>query len=288
MQRLPSFVIIGAMKSATSTLYEQLRRQPGIFMPSLKEPNFFSDDAQYAKGVGWYSALFDAAAPTDLLGEASTHYAKLPTYPKTVDRLRNCLPSPRLIYVMRHPVDRLISQYVHQISEGEVRAPLDEAVKSHEEFAAYSRYAEQLSPFIEAFGKSAILPVFFDRLLCDPQGELDRISRFIGYEGKAVWIPDQSQANASSERVRKFPLYDLLVEHPTAAALRRHLVPKPVRTRIRTALSARDRPALSDGIQSRLTKEFDDDLATLGRWLGCDLNCRNFRSVTGAQPLNWS
>lgn len=288
MQRRPSFIIIGAMKSATSTLYEQLRRQPGIFMPILKEPNFFSDDAQFAKGMSWYSALFDAAGPYDILGEASTHYAKLPTYPKTVDRMRDCLQGPRLIYVMRHPVDRLISQYVHQRSEGEVRAPLDQAVKTHEEFAAYSRYAEQLSPFIEAFGKSSILPVFFDRLLSDPQGELDRICRFIRYEGKAVWVPDHAQTNASAERVRKFPLYDLLVENPTAAALRRRLVPKPVRTRIRAALTDRSRPLLSDGIRTRLTKEFDDDLATLGRWLGCDLNCRNFRLVTGTQPLNWS
>lgn len=114
MSRLPSFAIIGAMKSATSTLYEQLLRQPGIFLPELKEPNFFSDDEQYSLGIEWYSGLFKEARPTDILGEASTHYTKLPTYPQTIARMRNYLDKPRLIYVMRDPVDRLISQYIHQ------------------------------------------------------------------------------------------------------------------------------------------------------------------------------
>jgi Sulfotransferase domain len=288
MHRLPSFVIIGAMKSATSTLYEQLRRQPGIFMPILKEPNFFSDPAQFAKGHDWYRALFADAAPGDIIGEASTHYAKLPTFPQTVTRMKDCLGAPRLIYVMRHPLDRLISQYVHQRAEGEVKAPLEEAVREREEFVAYSRYAEQLQPYIAAFGKSAILPMFFDRILADPQGELQRICRFIGYERTPAWVYDQAQVNASAERVKKFPLYDILIEHPAAAALRRTLVPKAVRNKVRAALTMRERPILSDSVRDQLTRQFDDDLATLGTWLGCDLNCRNFRDVTGARPLNWS
>jgi hypothetical protein len=88
--------------------------------------------------------------------------------------------------------------------------------------------------------------------------------------------------------VRKFPLYDLLVEHPAATALRRRLVPKPLRNRVRAALTIAERPLLSDPVRERLTQEFDEDLATLGGWLGCDLNCRNFRAVTGARPLGWN
>src|SRR5690242_12371158 len=107
MSRLPSFIIIGAMKSATSTLYDQLLLQPGIFLPTLKEPNFFSDDQQYSRGLDWYKSLFSEAQSTDLLGEASTHYTKLPTYPRTIERMRGVLDQPRLIYVMRHPIDRL-------------------------------------------------------------------------------------------------------------------------------------------------------------------------------------
>lgn len=287
MSRLPSFVIIGAMKSATSTLYEQLLRQPGIFLPRLKEPNFFSNDEQYSRGIEWYSDLFKEAGASNILGEASTHYTKLPTYPQTVMRMRNWLDQPRLIYVMRDPVDRLISQYIHQWSQGEIRCGLDKALTRYPELIAYSCYARQLAPFIETYGKTAILPVFFDRLRADPQGELEKVCRFIGYGGKVEWDEHLSRRNVSAERVRKFPLYDLLIEHPVAARLRQGLVPKAVRTKIRRFFSMGERPALTATSKKKLEKLFDEDLTILGDWLGTSLNCRNFSAITSAKSLEW-
>ena len=287
MGRLPSFIIIGAMKSATSTLYEQLSRQNGIFLPTIKEPNFFSDDPQYSRGLDWYSGLFDEARPADILGEASTHYTKLPTYPQTVARMRSLLARPRLIYVMRDPVDRLISQYIHQWSEGEIHCGLEEAIPKHPELIEYSRYARQLKPFIESFGKENVLPVFFDRLTKDPQGELERACSFVGYGGKVDWHDAASRGNVSAERVRRFPLYDVVVEHPLAAKLRRNLLPKALRTKVRELLSMRARPVLSEPMRKHLETVFNEDLAILSGWLGCSLVCSNFRSLTAAKPLNW-
>lgn len=287
MDRLPSFLIIGAMKSATSTLYEQLLRQSGIFLPRLKEPNFFSNDEQFARGIEWYSGLFKEAGPADILGEASTHYTKLPTYPHSVARMRDLLTQPRLIYVMRDPIDRLISQYIHQWSEREIRCGLDQALTRHPELIAYSCYARQLAPFIEAYGKAAILPVFFDRLLANPQGELERVCRFIGYGREVKWDEARSRSNVSAQRVRKFPLYDLIVEHPIAARLRRGLFPKALRTKVRRFLSMEARPAVAETTRKELEKRFDDDLAILGDWLGVSLNCRNFRAITSTQSLDW-
>ena len=106
--RLPSFVIIGAMKCATTTLAEQLGAQPGVFISDPKEPNFFSDDAVFRRGMNWYASLFDSAESGAMLGEASTHYTKLPTHPKACERMLAALPDAKLIYVMRHPVDRIL------------------------------------------------------------------------------------------------------------------------------------------------------------------------------------
>jgi len=287
MSRLPSFVIIGAMKSATSTLYEQLLQQPGIFLPELKEPNFFSNDEQYSRGIEWYQSLFNGAAASDILGEASTHYTKLPTYPQTIARMRNCLDRPRLIYVMRDPVDRLISQYVHQWSQGEIQCGLDEALTRHPELIAYSCYARQLSPFIETYSKAAILPVFFDRLLADPQGELERVCRFIGHEDTVAWDEGSSRNNVSAERIRRFPLYGLLIDNPIAAGLRRGLIPKAVRTRVRRLFSMSERPSLTEKSTQELQRQLDEDLSTLSSWLGTRLNSRNFSAVTAAQSLEW-
>src|SRR6185312_16834851 len=103
MCRPPDFMIIGAMKCATTTLHEQLARQPGLFMSRPKEPNFFSDDENYARGWAWYGSLFRPAGSADLRGESRTHYTKLPTYPRTVERIRRDLPRLKPIYGMRHP-----------------------------------------------------------------------------------------------------------------------------------------------------------------------------------------
>src|SRR6516164_6558874 len=95
----PDFIVIGAMKSATTTLHEQLARQPGLFLSRPKEPNFFSDDDVYALGLGWYAGLFHDAPPVVLCGESSTHYTKRPTLPHAVARIARHLPRVRLVYV---------------------------------------------------------------------------------------------------------------------------------------------------------------------------------------------
>src|SRR4051812_12488351 len=153
------------MKSATTTLHDQLARQDGIFMSKPKEPCFFSDDDRWARGPEWYASLFEPAAPGDLRGESSTHYTKLPTHPRTIERMQAGLGGDiRFVYVMRHPIDRLVSQYVHEWSHGIVECPIGEALDRHPELIAYSRYAMQLEPYFEAFGRDRVLPVFFDRV----------------------------------------------------------------------------------------------------------------------------
>ena len=284
---LPHFVIIGAMKSATSSLQEQLARQPGIFMCMPKEPNFFSDPEQYAKGMPWYSSLFVEAPAGSLRGEASTHYTKLPTYPEVVPRLKEYLPDARFVYVMRHPVDRLVSHYIHEWSTGVYHCGIEEAVNKYSELVDYGRYAMQLEPYFEAFGRDAVLPVFFDRILREPQAELERICHFISYPGEPTWKHDQQPDNVSSKRVRRFRGYGLLVESAPAAWIRRTFIPQGMRDAIKAKLSMKKRPVLSESARAQLVAEFDIDLARLGSWLGTELTCANFKQMTAATSLDW-
>ena len=124
----PDFAIIGAMKSATSTLHVQLSAVSGVAMSSPKEPCFFSDDEIFARGEAWYDACFAHAGPGDLRGESSTHYTKLPTLPHACERLHRRRPDAKLLYVIRHPIDRLISHYVHGWTEGWHRGDLERAI----------------------------------------------------------------------------------------------------------------------------------------------------------------
>ena len=280
-------MIIGAMKSATTTLQDQLVQQPGIFMCEPKEPNFFSNDAEYNKGMAWYSGLFNPAPKGALLGEASTHYTKLPTYPETISRIKQHCPDARFIYVMRHPIDRLVSHYIHEWSMGVYKCDINEAINTYPELIAYSRYAMQLTPYIESFGKEKLLPVFFDRLVKHSQAELERVCNFIGYTQTPVWHEQLKAKNVSSKRIKKFPFYSLLIESSIAKAMRRNLVPKKIRNRIKSKLRMQERPVLSEENISKLQATFDKDLAILGEWLGVDINCNNFKELTISRSLEW-
>lgn len=259
----PDFIIIGAMKCGTSTLATQLGDQAGLFMTTPKEPNYFSDETVYSRGPGWYAALFEAAREGDIRGEASTHYTKRPTYPKTLDRMAAALPEIRLVYMIRNPLDRLISHYIHEWSEARISGALDEAVEEVGDLVDYGRYGWQIAPFIETYGKEAVLLTSLERLAAEPQAELDRIARHIGHTGPVRWNDGIEAQNVSSERVRKLPMHELLVDHPVATALRRNLVPKALRTRIRDARRMAERPRLSAARERALENRFAEDRALL-------------------------
>lgn len=286
--RLPDFIVIGAMKSATSTLHDQLAGQPGFFLSTPKEPCFFSDDPVYARGVEWYASLFAAARPEERCGESSTHYTKLPTYPHCVERMKRHLPSVRLVYVMRHPVDRLVSHWVHEWSEGRDMGPLDEAVVRHPELLAYGRYAMQLRPYVDAYGREAILPVFFERLVRSPQSVLERVARFAGHTGPVRWSPDVARRNPSEERIRRNWMWAALRRWPWLRSVNRALVPAALRGRVKRRFQMHERPALSPEARDRVEAVFDADLAELGEWLGVELDCRRFAGIVAEAPLSWT
>lgn len=250
----PDFVVIGAMKCGTSTLAAQLAAQPGVFVTTPKEPEFFSDDAVFARGPDWYASLYADAAPGDLRGEASTGLTKLPTHPRAAGRLHAAAPEARLIYITRDPIERLISHYMHEWSLGAISCPLEEAVERHPELIDYGRYEMQLAPWRALFGEDRILRLTLEGMQADPQGTLDRVAAFLGRPGAFAWVEDRARVNASAERLRRFPLYDLIVEHPLPAALRRALVPTALREAVKRRLRMEVRPEISPARRADLAR----------------------------------
>lgn len=288
MSRLPDFVIIGAMKCATSTLHDQLAAQPGFVMSDPKEPNFFSDEENYARGMGWYHGLFASAKPGDLCGESSTHYSKLPRHDKVIERLVEHVPDAKFIYIMRHPVDRLVSHYIHEWTQRVLEVPLSQALHEHQALRDFSNYAMQLRPYFDTFGRERVLPVFFDQLRTHPQDVLERVCKFLGYEGEPKWQHDQKASNVSSQRMRVSPLRDMLVNAPGVTWVRKNLIPQHVRDRVKSLWQMQKRPQLSPAERAELEREFDKSLATLGTWLGIDdLRCANFVERTRDHAWEW-
>lgn len=286
---MPDFVIIGAMKCATSTLHDQLARVDGVSMSDPKEPNFFSDELVWGRGVGWYRSLFASMPSGDLKGESSTHYSKLPTYPLCIDRMWSHLPGAKIIYVMRDPVERIVSQYIHEWSQRVIEdgCPLDEAIDRYPILVEYSRYAMQLEPYLRRWGMGAVLPVFFERLMNDPQAEFERVGAFLGIGSEMRW--DEREArNVSSQRQRRGPRVDALLGNRALQVLRRRLMPERVRAKIRSRWTMKDRPALSEVSIRTLHERLDPDLHRLGSWIGRELTCAGYHEqVMFGDPPRW-
>lgn len=262
---LPDFIVIGAMKCGTSTLAAQLAAQDGVFMTTPKEPNFFSNDEIYENGVEWYKALFETAPEKTLKGEASTHYTKLPTYPDTLARMQDVLPAPKLIYLIRNPMERAVSHFIHEWSEGRLGADLDTALSTSPEIRDYGCYGRQIIPFLDAYGKDRVLLSSLEQLKADPDTEFKRITAFLGVPGNAVWSHEMPRQNVSAERIRSNPVMDWMIQNPTAQALRRTLVPKSVRTRIRQKMTMQDRPEIPESLKAALWAAFLADRSVLAK-----------------------
>lgn len=199
-ETLPNVVVIGAMKSGTTALHRYLDHHPQIGMTSLKETNFFTGpteaphaDAeswwrtgQWHRGLDWYRSLFDARAP--IRGETSPGYTS-PDHPEVAARMASVLPDARLVYLVRDPVERAVSQYDHHRREGTEERSLESAVLDHNsQYVARGRYFDRLRPFLEHFPREQILVVVQERLLVDRRRELGRVYQHVGADGR--WWDD--------------------------------------------------------------------------------------------------
>jgi hypothetical protein len=95
--RTPDFLIIGAPKAGTTTLWHIFNSHPDIFMSPIKETMYFSHAEQWGKGMDWYNSLFADASPQQVAGEASPHYSVVKCFPEAPQRIANSLPDVKLI-----------------------------------------------------------------------------------------------------------------------------------------------------------------------------------------------
>ncbi len=179
---MPDFLVIGAMKAGTTSLHDLLGRHPDIFMSTEKELRYFVVEANWSRGESWNRAQFRTDRP--LCGESSPAYTKFPEFHGVAGRIARHLPDARLVYALREPVSRLISHYVHRVSNGNEVRPIDDALLD----AFYldrSRYGLQLEQYLDAgFGPEAIHLLEAEDLRRDRVGELERLFAFLGVDRK--------------------------------------------------------------------------------------------------------
>lgn len=181
MSCLPNFLVIGAMKAGTYSLHHYLNRHPQIEMSQRrKEVNYFVEGFNAHRGVDWYRAFWPLGKP--LRGESSTRYSMRDRHPGVAERIHALLPQVKLIYVVRDPVRRLYSQYVHEVDDNQESRSFEALLDAPDRALALnnSRYHYQLQAYLAHFPASAIHVVCFEELVADPAPVMDAVFRFLG------------------------------------------------------------------------------------------------------------
>lgn len=191
--RLPTFLVIGANKAGTSTLYDHLRQHPKVFMPPVKEPHFFSyfgdvpaeepmveDVTPNLRTLDDYARLFDDARPDQEVGEASTGYLCTPVVPP---RVRDVLPDVRLIAILRDPAERAWSAWKMFRRRGdESRTDPLSAMKSEPDsrFILNGMYGAALHRWLELFPREQLSVYLLEDLAADANQVMADIFAFLG------------------------------------------------------------------------------------------------------------
>ena len=194
----PNLFIIGAMKSATTSLHSYLSSHPEIFMSDPKEPSYFAEESQlfkefpvmtrkgFWKNEKSYLSLFLDAGNAKLIGESSTIYTKRPRIEGIPNKIKAFAPDARLIYIMRDPVERTISHYWHEARWFNEDRDILEAVTQTPFYRQVSHYAMQLQPYFSLFSREQIYTLTSEELGNRPEVTLRRIFQWLGVEADII------------------------------------------------------------------------------------------------------
>jgi len=221
---LPDFIIVGAQKSGTSSLYNYLCQHPSILPAAHKEVHFF--DFHFQKGTLWYRSHFPmrlgaaGTRGTCITGEATPYYL---VHPAVASRCRETLPDVRLIFVLRNPIDRAYSHYQHCVRRGRddartfeealAREPerlAKEAQKmprdgnfvggalQHHSYLRRGAYIDDIERWLALYPREQMLFLSTEELLHEGQNQYNRIVEFLG-------LSSFMQVNWRKENVGSYP-----------------------------------------------------------------------------------
>ncbi|MEM1183395.1 MAG: sulfotransferase [Planctomycetota bacterium] len=179
---LPNFLVIGSPKCATTAICRHLDAHPEICFSKPKEPFYFCWEKFFKRGVGWYESCFEHAAGEPAVGEGTTHYALVETYPMVIDRIRELLGEPKIVFCVRHPFERMQSEWVELRSQGLTMKPFADDLRSNGWYIDGSMYCRTLDAYAEAFGERNVHCVIYDDFKADAAASMSTMFGFLGVD----------------------------------------------------------------------------------------------------------
>lgn len=277
--RLPTFVIGGARKAGTTSLWAHLATHPDIGMAIVKEPQFFSrqpgrcdtgDDfgpprsGTFDRGWRTYSDMFRGTEEYATRGEASTMYLDAPD---SAELIRTTMPQMKMVFCLRHPVDRIYSNYWFD-RQAEHLPEFSEMVSTrHRRFEWYvyqSHYSEHLERFFDHFDRSQIHVVIAENLYTATRPTVEEVCAFLDVDPDLLPEGDLGPKNEGSTS-RSVGIQRVLTQHRREWT---RYVPRFLRPLARSAnswLIEKNRrrfsyPPIGSHVRSALLDEFDDEV----------------------------
>lgn len=272
---LPNLIVIGAMKSGTTSMHHYLGLHPEIFMPQQKELKFFTVENNWHKGLEWYQSWFSGQAK--IFGEACGAYTKYPTYTGVPERMHAVIPHAKLIYIVRDPVKRAVSHWLHNYLKRREDRPITEALRNLEgnPYLDCSKYYMQLELYLKVYPEDNILVLTLEALKKHRRPTLQRVFRFLEVDD-TFFCPEYSTVfNQSAAKKRRSKTRMFFSKLWGRSQLKR-LVPAHVITWYNSlSLSKVDMPVLDEQLKQRLADHLEDDV-------------RRLRAYTGYKFEDWS
>lgn len=266
---LPQFIIIGAIKAATTWLTWQLQRQPDIFLPE-PEPHYFS--REFHRGPAWYARFFEGAGPGQLRGEKTADYL---ANPDAAARIAQVLPDIPMIVQLRDPVDRAYSDYCMLLRRGAISGGPDEylnpATATFRRFIDNGRYYAHLQRWFELFDREQFLIFLLEDVKERPAEVLNACRRHIGAPPlDRPAVPVRERINDGSLAFLPLTLRRVLAPaKPLIAPLRGNRLFERTRAALARTI---DYPPMSPELRARLQDYYAPEVTKLSALLGRNLD----------------
>jgi len=276
--KLPNFFIVGAPRAGSTSLYDFLKRTKGIYMSPRKEPNYLSRiDATFLspppiRNEKKYHELFKRVKDEKAIGEASPIYLRDPESPHLIKEL---VANPKIVIILRNPVERAYSQYLLRMSNG-MTYSFSEAIKvalnsENDDFKARiingGMYYEQVKRYVETFGTENVKVVIFEEFIKDPQKIVQQIIDFLEIDSKAPNTIDLPHNLLTKPRNR---LASSLLQNQTLRQIGRRIIGQSVGDIIVKKILGKkiSKPKMNDKDRKNLKKLYEKDIQNLEAFLG--------------------
>lgn len=262
----PQFIVIGAVKAATTWIQARLVENPAIFMPP-PEPHYFSK--AFEQGEEWYRTFFeDRPGEAHVIGEKSADYL---AHPLAARRIAATLPDVKLVLQLRDPVSRAYSDYKMLYRRGTVKGPPEEYLTSADNpfprFLEDGLYACHLARWFDLFPREQMLIYLYDDVIARPHDIIEAVSRHIGAK-PVLEVERAARENSSRSAILPLPLRKALA--PLKGSVR-PLRGNPVFESMRSLLAREVAyPPLTPALRERLRDFYARDVESLEAISGLD------------------